>query len=302
MIRPPLLKSRDKAVIVSPAGKIDADIVDKAASILREWGLKVEVGENALSRVGRFSGSIEQRLSDLQKAMDDAEVNLIFCSRGGYGMVHLLDRLNFDGMIRNPKWVVGYSDITALHSALQSNGIISIHGPMAKHFAEEGASDKAVAYTKTVLTEGRIDYKIDGTKYSALNRKGKASGRLFGGNLSVFCGILGSRFAVIPKEGILFIEDIGEEPYRVDRMMYQLRLAGVFDNIKGLIVGRFTDYSEDNAMYGPLYESILEAVVPYTFPVCFGFPVGHVKDNYPLMMGAETALTVTNDQIILKQK
>lgn len=302
MIRPPLLKSRDKAVIVSPAGKIDADIVDKAASILREWGLKVEVGENALSRVGRFSGSIEQRLSDLQKAMDDAEVNLIFCSRGGYGMVHLLDRLNFDGMIRNPKWVVGYSDITALHSALQSNGIISIHGPMAKHFAEEGASDKAVAYTKTVLTEGRIDYKIDGTEYSALNRKGKASGRLFGGNLSVFCGILGSRFAVIPKEGILFIEDIGEEPYRVDRMMYQLRLAGVFDNIKGLIVGRFTDYSEDNAMYGPLYESILEAVVPYTFPVCFGFPVGHVKDNYPLMMGAETALTVTNDQIILKQK
>ncbi|HOV71595.1 MAG TPA: LD-carboxypeptidase [Dysgonamonadaceae bacterium] len=302
MIRPPLLKSRDKAVIVSPAGKIDADIVDKAASILHEWGLKVEVGENALSRVGRFSGSIEQRLSDLQKAMDDAEVNLIFCSRGGYGMVHLLDRLNFDGMIRNPKWVVGYSDITALHSALQSNGIISIHGPMAKHFAEEGASDKAVAYTKTVLTEGRIDYKIDGTKYSALNRKGKASGRLFGGNLSVFCGILGSRFAVIPKEGILFIEDIGEEPYRVDRMMYQLRLAGVFDNIKGLIVGRFTDYSEDNAMYGPLYESILEAVVPYTFPVCFGFPVGHVKDNYPLMMGAETALTVTNDQIILKQK
>lgn len=302
MIRPPLLKSRDKAVIVSPAGKIDADIVDKAASILREWGLKVEVGENALSRVGRFSGSIEQRLSDLQKAMDDAEVNLIFCSRGGYGMVHLLDRLNFDGMIRNPKWVVGYSDITALHSALQSNGIISIHGPMAKHFAEEGASDKAVAYTKTVLTEGRIDYKIDGTEYSALNRKGKASGRLFGGNLSVFCGILGARFAVIPKEGILFIEDIGEEPYRVDRMMYQLRLAGVFDNIKGLIVGRFTDYSEDNAMYGPLYESILEAVVPYTFPVCFGFPVGHVKDNYPLMMGAETALTVTNDQIILKQK
>lgn len=302
MIRPPLLKSRDKAVIVSPAGKIDADIVDKAASILREWGLKVEVGENALSRVGRFSGSIEQRLSDLQKAMDDAEVNLIFCSRGGYGMVHLLDRLNFDGMIRNPKWVVGYSDITALHSALQSNGIISIHGPMAKHFAEEGASDKAVAYTKTVLTEGRIDYKIDGTKYSALNRKGKASGRLFGGNLSVFCGILGSRFAVIPKEGILFIEDIGEEPYRVDRMMYQLRLAGVFDNIKGLIVGRFTDYSEDNAMYGPLYESILEAVAPYTFPVCFGFPVGHVKDNYPLMMGSETALTVTNDQIILKQK
>jgi muramoyltetrapeptide carboxypeptidase len=301
MIRPPLLKSRDKAVIVSPAGKIDAEIVDKAASILREWGLKVEVGENALCRVGRFSGSIEQRLSDLQKAMDDAEVNLIFCSRGGYGMVHLLDRLNFEGMIRNPKWVVGYSDITALHFALQSNGIVSVHAPMAKHFAEEGASDKAVAYTKTALTEGRIDYEIGVTEYSALNRKGEATGQLFGGNLSVFCGILGSKFAVVPRDGILFVEDIGEEPYRVDRMMYQLKLAGVFDAIKGLIVGRFTDYSEDKEMYNPLYESILDVVGSYTFPICFGFPAGHVKDNYPLMMGAETALTVTNDRIILKQ-
>lgn len=302
MIRPPLLKPLDKAVIVSPAGKIDEDIIDKAAVILREWGLKVEVGENALYSVGHFSGSIDQRLSDLQKAMDDSEIKLIFCSRGGYGMVHLLDKLSFDGMIQNPKWVVGYSDITALHAALQSNGIISLHAPMVKHFADEGGSDKAVMYTKTVLTEGRINYEISAAEYGYLNRQGKTSGQLFGGNLSVFCGILGSKYAVIPRNGILIIEDIGEEPYRVDRMIYQLKLARVFDRIKGLIVGCFTDYVEDKEMYKPLYESIMAAVSEYTFPVCFGFPVGHVKDNYPVLMGADAVLTVINDRIFFTQE
>jgi len=302
MIRPPLLKPLDKAVIVSPAGKIDEDIIDKTAVILREWGLMVEVGENALYSVGHFSGSIEQRLSDLQKAMDDSEIKLIFCSRGGYGMVHLLDKLSFDGMIQNPKWVVGYSDITALHAALQSNGIISLHAPMVKHFADEGGSDKAVMYTKTVLTEGRINYEISAAEYGYLNRQGKTSGQLFGGNLSVFCGILGSKYAVIPRNGIFVIEDIGEEPYRVDRMIYQLKLARVFDRIKGLIVGCFTDYVEDKEMYKPLYESIMAAVSEYTFPVCFGFPVGHVKDNYPVLMGADAVLTVTNDRIFFTQE
>lgn len=302
MIRPPLLKPLDKAVIVSPAGKIDEDIIDKAAVILREWGLKVEVGENALYSVGHFSGSIDQRLSDLQKAMDDSEIKLIFCSRGGYGMVHLLDKLSFDGMIQNPKWVVGYSDITALHAALQSNGIISLHAPMVKHFADEGGSDKAVMYTKTVLTEGRINYEISAAEYGYLNRQGKTSGQLFGGNLSVFCGILGSKYAVIPRNGIFVIEDIGEEPYRVDRMIYQLKLARVFDRIKGLIVGCFTDYVEDKEMYKPLYESIMVAVSEYTFPVCFGFPVGHVKDNYPVLMGADAVLTVINDRIFFTQE
>lgn len=302
MIRPPLLKPLDKAVIVSPAGKIDEDIIDKAAVILREWGLKVEVGENALYSVGHFSGSIDQRLSDLQKAMDDSKIKLIFCSRGGYGMVHLLDKLSFDGMIQNPKWVVGYSDITALHAALQSNGIISLHAPMVKHFADEGGSDKAVMYTKTVLTEGRINYEISAAEYGYLNRQGKTSGQLFGGNLSVFCGILGSKYAVIPRNGIFVIEDIGEEPYRVDRMIYQLKLARVFDRIKGLIVGCFTDYVEDKEMYKPLYESIMAAVSEYTFPVCFGFPVGHVKDNYPVLMGADAVLTVINDRIFFTQE
>ncbi len=301
MLQPPKLQIGDKAVILSPAGKIDAQLVTKAASILCDWGLGVEISENALCQTGRFSGFVEQRLSDLQDAMDDPEVKLIFCSRGGYGTVHLLDKLDFTGIKQNPKWIIGYSDITALHAALQSNGIMSVHGPMAKHFAEEGPADISVRFTKAILAGEPIAYDLPVTNYAHLNRKGKASGRLFGGNLSVFCGILGTRFAQIPKNGILFIEDIGEEPYKIDRYICQLKLAGVFDRISGFIVGQFTDYTEDNDMYSALYESIASVVAGYAFPVCFDFPAGHVRHNFPLVMGKTAKLVVKENQVIFKQ-
>ncbi len=302
MIRPPALKFNDKAVILSPAGNIAETTVNGAAAILREWGLQVGVSPNALSHTGRFSGFVEQRLSDLQHAMDDPDVKLILCSRGGYGVVHLLDKLKFEGIRENPKWVIGYSDITALHAALQHNWILSLHGPMAKHFADEGAADVAVRYTKAILAGQSVKYEIPVTEYGYLNRQGQASGRLFGGNLSVYCGILGSKYAKTPKKGILFIEDIGEEPYKVDRYIHQLKLAGVFDKISGLIVGQFNDYTEDNDMYNALFESILAAVSEYTFPVCFGFPVGHVKHNFPLIMGARATLSVKENSIVFKQR
>lgn len=301
MLQPPKLQIGDKAVILSPAGKIDAELVEKAAVLLSEWGLGVEVSENALCQTGRFSGFVEQRLSDLQNAMDDPDVKLIFCSRGGYGTVHLLDKLDFTGIKQNPKWVIGYSDITVLHAALQSNGIISIHGPMAKHFAEEGPADISVRFTKAIVAGEPIIYDIPVTNYAHLNRKGKAAGKLFGGNLSVFCGILGTKYAKIPRKGVLFIEDIGEEPYKVDRYINQLKLAGVFDRISGLIVGQFSDYTEDNDMYSALYESIAQTVAEYDFPVCFDFPVGHVKHNFPLVMGKTARVAVKENQIIFKQ-
>ena len=301
MLQAPILQPGDKAVILSPAGKIDAGLVAKAADLLCDWGLGVEISENALCRTGRFSGFVEQRLADLQQAMDDPEVKLIFCSRGGYGTVHLLDKLDFTGIRQYPKWIVGYSDITVLHATLQQHGIMSVHGPMAKHFAEEGPGDISVRFTKTILAGEPVFYDIPVAKYAYLNRKGKASGRLFGGNLSVFCGILGTRFAYLPKNGILFIEDIGEEPYKIDRYINQLKLAGVFDRISGLIVGQFSDYTEDNDMYSALYESIASVVTGYDFPVCFDFPAGHVKHNFPLVMGKTAKLVVKEDQLIFKQ-
>ncbi len=301
MKRPGGLKMNDKAVILSPAGKIDVSIVQDAAAVLRSWGLQPMIGENAFCATGRFSGSVEQRLSDLQKAFDDPEVKMILCSRGGYGIVHLLSDLDFTGIREHPKWVVGYSDITALHAALQANGIASVHGPMAKHLSDEGPDDQAVRYTRNILTGLPVNYHIPVEEKQSLNREGLAAGRLFGGNLSVFCGMLGSVYAKIPDRGILFIEDTGEVPYRVDRMMYQLKLAGVFEKISGLIVGQFNDYQEDDQMYAPLQQSILHTVKEYTFPVCFGFPVGHVKQNFPLLMGEKAELTVGDNLITFHQ-
>lgn len=301
MKRPPFLKLNDKVVIVSPSGNVSPAYVTKTVSILQEWGLDVSVSENALRETGRFSGFVEQRLSDLQTAMDDDEVKMIFCSRGGYGAVHLLDRLDFSSIKKNPKWLIGYSDITALHAALQSNGVMSIHGPMAEHFSTEGNSNLSVLYTKAAVSGKDLNYSVP-VEYPLINRLGKATGTLFGGNLSVFTSLLGSDYIKIPKNGILFIEDIGEEPYRIDRMIHQLKIAGVFNNIRGLIVGQFTEYEEDNRMYGTLYDSILHAVQEFDFPVCFGFPVGHTSINLPIIMGGKATLSIRKDTVLLKQR
>lgn len=301
MIRPPSLKLNDKVVIVSPAGDISPAYVNNTICILQEWGLDVRISENALKKTGCFSGFVEQRLEDLQSAMDNPEVKLIFCSRGGYGSVHLLENLNFDGIKKNPKWMIGYSDITALHSAFQSHGLMSIHGPMTQHFSDEGSSDPSVLYTKAVFSGKSLDYSIP-VEFPYLNRQGEATGTLFGGNLSVYTSILGSKYIKIPRNGILFLEDIGEKPYRVDRMIYQLKLNGIFNKIKGLIIGQFTECEEDNNMYGTLYESILSAIKEFSFPVSFGFPVGHAITNYPMIMGGHATLTVKKDLTLLKQR
>lgn len=288
-------------MIVSPAGKIDSELVEKTASIFTGWGFRVAISPHALGESGRFSGSVQERLSDLQSAMDDPEIKAIFCSRGGYGVVHLLDKLDFKGIKKHPKWLVGYSDITALHATFQKNGVMSMHGPMAKHFADEGDTDFAVRQIKSVLEHGTIDYLVPTTGFQNLNRPGKDSGLLFGGNLAVFCGLLGTGMMRIPESGILFIEDIGEEPYKIDRYIYQLKLSGIFNRISGLMVGRFTDYVEDDNMYAPLLESISAAVSEYDFPILFNFPIGHVKENLPVIMGKSATLEVGKDQANFKQ-
>ncbi len=301
MIRPPFLKLNDKVVIVSPAGKILPELVYKTVVILEGWGLKVHVAGNALRESGSYSGFVEQRLIDLQTAMDDADVKLIFCSRGGYGAIHLIEQLNFDKILKHPKWMIGFSDISALHATFQTHGLMSIHGPMTKHFADEGESDLSVLYTKMALSGKPLKYTIPLTS-SYLNREGTATGTLFGGNLSVFTSLMGSKYFKVPRNGILFLEDVAEKPYRVDRMMHQLKIAGVFNKIKGLIIGQFTEYEEDNNMYASLHTSMLSTVKEFTFPVCFDFPVGHTKTNLPMIMGGNGTLTVGKESIILKQR
>lgn len=301
MKRPPSLQFNDKVAIISPAGKIDHFIVEDTVNVFRKWGLRPKISEHALGERGRFSGSVAERLSDLQQAFDDPNIRLVFCSRGGYGLVHLLSDLNFAGIRRFPKWVVGYSDITALHAALQYHGMLSVHAPMAAHFSLEGSEDISVRYTKSILAGQSVRYTIPVKPGESFNRNGVARGRLFGGNLSVLCSIMGSRYARVPDKGILFIEDTGEAPYRVDRMIQQLKLAGVFERASGLIVGQFTEYEEDDTMCASLYELVWNAVKEYAFPVAFHFPVGHVKLNFPLIMGAMAELEVGRDTLLFKQ-
>lgn len=295
-ISPPLLNKNDKAVIISPSGSIESSFIDGAKLVLESWGLNVIVSQYAREKNGRFCGTVEQRVEDLQGAMDDPDVKLIFCSRGGYGIVHLLDRLNFTEIKKYPKWLVGYSDITALHLAFMKNGILSAHAPMARHLAEDG-EDTASLYLRRLLFEGIYEYSIAS---HPLNRIGIADGRLWGGNLSVLGGLIGTPFADVPDNSILFVEDIGEGAYKIDRMMWQLKLAGVLDRLSGLVVGQFADCEEDFLMYAPIYESIMNLVSGYNYPVVFDFPVGHVKENFPLVYSGKIRLEVNTHKILLK--
>ncbi|NDW19739.1 LD-carboxypeptidase [Dysgonomonas sp. 216] len=290
-IKPDLLKKEDKAIIISPSGSVDHAYIHGAKHVLESWGLRVEVAPNAYGKNGRYSGTISERLSDLQNAINDPQAKLILCSRGGYGAVHLLDKLNFDGIKKHPKWVVGYSDITALHLALLKNGIQSVHAPMAKHLTED-CEDMASISLKELLLYKNPHYEIKGHR---LNIEGKTEGILFGGNLSVFCSLMGSAYTEVPENGILFLEDIGEYPYRIDRMIWNLKIAGIFDKIKGLIIGSFSEVQNDNQMK-PVYEAIADVVGEYNIPVAFDFPVGHVKENYALIHGGKVHLSVTKEK------
>lgn len=297
-INPPLLRKGDKAVIISPSGSIDPIFVDGAISVLQEWGLNVSVSRYAKAKLGRFCGTVEERLSDLQTAMDDDDVKLIFCSRGGYGIVHLLDKLDFTKIKKSPKWLVGYSDITALHLAFLKEGITSLHAPMARHLTEE-ENDLSTEYLRKALFEGKLEYTA--TSHT-LNRLGNVDGYLVGGNLAVFSGLMGTPYSQIPENSILFIEDIGESPYKIDRMMWQLKLSGMLSKLSGLIVGQFTDCEEDPLMYDSIYQGILNMVDGYNYPVVFDFPVGHVQENYPLLHGANVSLTVQPEEVLLQVK
>ncbi|MFV0468305.1 MAG: LD-carboxypeptidase [Dysgonomonas sp.] len=294
-IHPQSLKHGDKAIIISPSGHADPINIDKSKSMLESWGLNVILSEHSKGEYGRYAGTVSERLFDLQSAMNDKDIKLIFCSRGGYGIVQLLESLDFHEIIRYPKWLVGYSDITALHWAFLHNGIASLHAPMSSHLAEEG-EDVASIFLQEILFSKKQTYSINS---HPLNRSGKINGRLFGGNLTVFTGLMGSQYAQIPENSILFIEDIAESPYKIDRMMWNLQLSGILSSISGLIVGHFTNCEEDPLMKKTIYESIRQIVDKYDFPVAFDFPVGHIKNNYPLVHGGEYLFEVNKKNVLL---
>lgn len=293
---PAFLRENDEIRIISPSGVIDPGYIDAAAVLLRQWGYVVSEGRYAREVYGRFSGTPEQRLYDLQAALDDENVRAILCSRGGYGLVQIIDKIDFAGIQKSPKWIIGFSDVTALHQATASLGMAGIHAIMAKHLTELKPETDPVVLLKDILSGKLPSYAV---QPNAFNRHGVATGKIVGGNLSVLYGLRSTPFDLNFCDNILLIEDIAETPYHIDRMLQNLRLSGVLAKITGLIVGQFSDCPEDPLMLMTIKEIILNALKGYEIPICFDFPSGHVDYNLPVILGQQARLSVSENEVTL---
>lgn len=294
---PPFLQPNDQIRIVSPSGFINPEFIDGATKALSSWGLNVSEGAFSRLEYGRFAGTKEQRIADLQQALDDPKIKAILCSRGGYGLANIIDKLDFTAFAKFPKWLIGFSDITILHNAISNLGIASVHAIMAKQLSELSPDSEQVIQLRNLLFGRLPSYSLPPYE---LNRLGNAEGKLVGGNLSVLMGLRGSPFEPDYSKAILFIEDIGEEPYHIDRMLQNLRFSGVLAQLSGLVVGHFSECEEDSLMMQTIPQIIHSAVNEYSYPVCFNFPAGHVDYNLPLIMGANIGLEVKENGVQLK--
>ena len=286
------LKKGDLVAIVSVAKYISRTDCQFAIRLIISAGLKVfDTRKTILPRRGMFSGSDEERIEMLQSVLDNKNVKAIFFSRGGYGSIRIIDKLDFNKFSINPKWLVGFSDITIFLSHISRNfNLPSVHSPMPINYKE--SSKKSIKEIFNLLFGIKNKIRVKSNKY---NIKGESKGKLIGGNLSILCSILQSNSCPDYKGNILLIEDVGEYLYSIDRMVYSLKRSGVFSNISGLIVGRFTEIKDNKPAFGQnIKEIISHAVRDYKFPVCFDFPLGHVKNNSPVILNEEMTLNVSS--------
>ncbi len=305
IIFPEPLKEGARVAIISPATIVKEEYIEGAGAYLRSRGYEPMIMPHAKGAAdGSYASSFENRLSDFTEAWRDSEISAVLCARGGYGAAHLLPYLPAEMLRENAKWLIGFSDISALHAGLLSAGVASIHGPMAKHLTEEPAHPSSEALMK-ILRGGKMEYSAPGNPF---NHVGCASGILMGGNLAVLNGLAAGPYDLLAMAGeagaILFIEDISEAIYAVERMLWRLHLAGTLCNLKGLIIGNFTEYRPDRnfTTMEAMIASLLHRIsYPAEIPVAFGFPVGHVTDNYPLIQGARVNLEVTPAGVTLRQ-
>ena len=296
MYQPAALNKGDKIGIVSPAGKMDPEKVGIAVQKLEDVGYKVVLGNHVFDEKDQFAGSDMDRLSDFQKMLDDPEIKAILCSRGGYGCVRILEHLDFDLFMRNPKWIIGYSDITVFHSYLNNIlGVESLHATMPINFPAEGDDNKSVRSLINTISGDQEDYSISSHE---LNRIGQSEGELVGGNLSILYSLRGTVMDFETHGKILFIEDVGEELYHLDRMMRNLKIGGKLSELQALIVGGMSEMKVGNPNFGKsAYEIINEVVEHYNYPVVYDCPAGHIKENWTLPMGRFLKLNVS-DQIV----
>jgi muramoyltetrapeptide carboxypeptidase len=300
MIIPPYLRNGDTIGVVCPSGYMPPENFQTCINVLQQWGFRVKLGKTPGEQFHYFSGTDEERLVDLQQMMDDNDVHAILCARGGYGMSRIIDDLNFKKFIKHPKWIIGYSDITVLQAHLfQEYKIATMHAPMAGAFNDDQYHNQYVQSLKNALVGSVADYSV---MPDQLNRNGKCEGRLVGGNLSLVAHLVGSRSCFNTKNKILFLEDVGEYLYNIDRMMIQLKRAGMLEKLGGLIFGGFTDLKDTTIPFGATIKEILQYhIAEYDYPVCYDFPVSHEKENYALKVGLKHKLTITNESVHLTE-
>lgn len=297
-IIPALLRPGDTVAIISPSYAIDEEKVAQAEDLLEGWGLRVKRARNALKRVGPFAGSDEERLSDLREAVEERSVKAVFCSRGGYGLMRIIDKVNYAPLKKYPKWFIGYSDITVLHLWLSRVcGIASLHAEMPLHFAGDGKSAESLSTLRDALFYGNLSWEWQG---EAL-RGGTVSGEFTGGNLSLLCSLTGTKAEPDTRGKILFIEDTGEHYYTIDRMLTSLKLAGKLKHLAALVTGGFTDMHDGKIPWGmSVKETIAGIVKEYNYPLFTGCPAGHTADNRALVMGCRAEISSEGDRIKIR--
>ncbi|MBP5276979.1 MAG: LD-carboxypeptidase [Prevotella sp.] len=300
-VMPASLKTGDTIAVISPSSVPDSATVAKGCATLRSWGYIPVVGAHAMSNYHGFAGTADERAADMLWALRDPSVKAIICSRGGDGAVQVLQRIPLQEFRNHPKWVMGFSDVTALHSAEVSAGVMSIHSSMCDGIAMRGERDSVNMILRRLLQGVLPTYQAPA---HPLNQPGEATGLLVGGNFSVFCGLAGSQYDFLNRvdEGlILFIEDTDESMSKVDRMLHQLEIRGILSKLNGIIVGHFSKYKYPESGFADMYEMLHEYLQHYNIPICYDFPVGHHSGwNYPMVEGCRVNLKVGQDGTLIQ--
>jgi len=297
---PPALKKGDTIAIVAPAGilKYREAAIKKAKELADSWGLNVILGQHLFNQNHHFSGTDQERAADFQKALDNPNIKAIWAARGGYGSVRILDKLNFTKFVDSPKWIIGYSDITAFHNHIHNLGIATIHGMMATSLEQKPTEIiETISSLKKALFGEELGYTIPSSTYNRRASAKKIQGQLIGGNLAILTAMLGSNSALSTDEKILFIEEIGEYKYSIDRMLQSLKRAGYFKNVKAVIIGNLSSIKKNSTKWGSTIEQLILNVVPAAIPVLFDFPAGHEADNRALIFGKNIQLVIGSGNI-----
>jgi muramoyltetrapeptide carboxypeptidase len=290
MVLPSYLNKGDTVAIIATARKVSKEEIQPAVAFFESYGLSVVLGKNLFESSNQYAGTDTQRTEDLQWALNDKTIKAIIIARGGYGSVRTIEQIDFTEFKKHPKWMVGYSDVTVLHNAIHKIGVATLHATMPLNFTKNEEATKSMVdalFGKLIQVETEENYS---------NISGTAKGQLVGGNLSLIYSLSGTPFDIDTTNKILFIEDLDEYLYHIDRMMMQLKLSGKLKKLKGLIVGGMTDMKDNAIPFGKFPEDIiLDAVKEYNYPVCFDFPAGHIDRNLAMYFGREVELTVSDN-------